>query len=205
METLSAPDRIARLLFGGVRRQVLSLVMGRPDERFYLREIVRLVGAGSGAVQRELAQLVEAELLCREVSGRQVYFSANRESLIYEELRAFVEKTAGVADVLRTCMAPLQRTARIEVAFVYGSVARGAQRSKSDVDVMVIGDVTMAQVVPTLRDAERVLRREVNATVFPPDEWRAKVADPSAFIRRVLAAPKLFITGGEHELERLAR
>lgn len=205
METLSAPDRIARLLFGGVRRQVLSLVMGRPDERFYLREIVRLVGAGSGAVQRELAQLVEAELLCREVSGRQVYFSANRESLIYEELRAIVEKTAGVADVLRTCMAPLQRTARIEVAFVYGSVARGAQRSKSDVDVMVIGDVTMAQVVPTLRDAERVLRREVNATVFPPDEWRAKVADPSAFIRRVLAAPKLFITGGEHELERLAR
>ena len=205
METLSAPDRIARLLFGGVRRQVLSLVMGRPDERFYLREIVRVVGAGSGAVQRELAQLVEAELLCREVSGRQVYFSANRESLIYEELRAIVEKTAGVADVLRTCMAPLQRTARIEVAFVYGSVARGAQRSKSDVDVMVIGDVTMAQVVPTLRDAERVLRREVNATVFPPDEWRAKVADPSAFIRRVLAAPKVFITGGEHELERLAR
>ncbi len=205
METLSAPDRIARLLFGGVRRQVLSLVMGRPDERFYLREIVRVVGAGSGAVQRELAQLVEAELLCREVSGRQVYFSANRESLIYEELRAIVEKTAGVADVLRTCMAPLQRTARIEVAFVYGSVARGAQRSKSDVDVMVIGDVTMAQVVPTLRDAERVLRREVNATVFPRDEWRAKVANPSAFLRRVLDAPRIFITGGEHELERLAR
>ena len=204
METLSAPDRIARLLFGGVRREVLSLVMGRPDERFYLREIVRVVGAGSGAVQRELAQLVEAELLCREVSGRQVYFSANRESLIYEELRAIVEKTAGVADVLRTCMAPLQRTARIEVAFVYGSVARGAQRSTSDVDVMVIGDVTMAQVVPTLRDAERVLRREVNATVFPTPEWREKVAHPSAFMRRVLAAPKLFVTGGEHELERLA-
>lgn len=205
METISAPDKIARLLFGGVRREILSLLMSRPDERFYLREIVRVIGAGSGAVQRELAQLVEAELLCREVSGRQVYFSANRESLIYEELRAIVEKTAGVADVLRTCLAPLQRTARIEVVFVYGSVARGEQRSHSDVDVMIIGDVTMARVVPALRDAERISRREVNATVMPTFEWREKVAHPSAFMSRVLAAPKLFVVGGEHELERMAR
>lgn len=205
METSSAPDRIARVLFGGVRREVLALLLGRPEERFYLREIVRMVGAGSGAVQRELAQLVDAELLCREVSGRQVYFSANRDCVVYEELRAIVEKTAGVADVLRTCMAPLHRTARVDVAFVYGSVARGAQRSPSDVDVMIIGDVSMAQVVPALRDAERLLGREVNATVFPPDEWRAKIANPSAFLRRVLDTPKIFVTGGEHELARLAR
>lgn len=205
MGTNLGSDTVARVLFGSVRREVLALLLGRPEERFYLREIVRTVGSGSGAVQRELAQLTDAELVVREVSGRQVYFSANREAPIYEELRAIIEKTAGVADVLRAKLSELVRSGRVDVAFVYGSVARGAQRSRSDIDLLVIGAAQLPELVPPLRDAEGTLGREINVSAFPVAEWRARLDDPSAFMRRVIDGPKMFVIGGVHELERLAR
>ena len=205
MGTLANPDRVSRVLFGSVRREVLALLLGRPDERFYLREIVRAVGAGSGAVQRELTQLAAAELVRREVSGRQVYFSANQDATVFPELRAIINKTAGVADVVRASLAPLLRAGRIDVALVYGSVASGKQTVKSDVDLLAVGDVTLGDLVPLLRAAERRLGREINPSVYPVAEFRAKLKRGAPFLRRIVAGPKLFVTGGEHELERLAR
>lgn len=205
MGTLANPDRVSRVLFGSVRREVLALLLGRPDERFYLREIVRAVGAGSGAVQRELTQLAGAELVRREVSGRQVYFSANQDATVFPELRAIINKTAGVADVVRASLAPLLRAGRIDVALVYGSVASGKQTVKSDVDLLAVGDATLGDLVPLLRAAERRLGREINPSVYPVAEFRAKLKRGAPFLRRIVAGPKLFVTGGEHELERLAR
>lgn len=205
MGTLANPDRVSRVLFGSVRREVLALLLGRPDERFYLREIVRAVGAGSGAVQRELTQLAAAELVRREVSGRQVYFSANQDATVFPELRAIINKTAGVADVVRASLAPLLRAGRIDVALVYGSVASGKQTVKSDVDLLAVGDATLGDLVPLLRAAERRLGREINPSVYPVAEFRAKLKRGAPFLRRIVAGPKLFVTGGEHELERLAR
>ena len=205
MGTLANPDRVSRVLFGSVRREVLALLLGRPDERFYLRESVRAVGAGSGAVQRELTQLAGAELVRREVSGRQVYFSANQDATVFPELRAIINKTAGVADVVRASLAPLLRAGRIDVALVYGSVASGKQTVKSDVDLLAVGDATLGDLVPLLRAAERRLGREINPSVYPVAEFRAKLKRGAPFLRRIVAGPKLFVTGGEHELERLAR
>src|SRR5712692_1173756 len=90
MGTAVHPDRVARLLFGSVRREILALLFGRPDERFYVRELVRVAGGGSGAVQRELKELTEAGLVIREAVGRQVFFSANRHAPIYTELHGIV-------------------------------------------------------------------------------------------------------------------
>ncbi|MGQ0643704.1 MAG: nucleotidyltransferase domain-containing protein [Gemmatimonadaceae bacterium] len=203
---LSQPhDLVARVLFGSVRREVLALLMGRPDERFYLREILRAVGGGSGAVQRELKQLTEAGLVHREAHGRQVYFSANRDAPIFPELQAIVQKTAGVADVLRVSLAPLIRAGRIQLAWVYGSVATGKQTARSDVDLILVGDATMSEVVPALEGADRRLQREINATVYPMKELRQKLKRGLPFLKRVVAGPKLFVAGDERELERLAR
>lgn len=196
---------MARVLFGQTRRDVLALLLGRPDERFYLREILRAVGGGTGAVQRELKRLVDAGLVERERDGVQVYFSANREAAIFPELQSIVQKTAGVADVLRTSLAPVLRGDRVTVAFVYGSVARGRQTARSDVDLMVVGDVTLADLVPLIRVAERKLGREVNPSIYPVAEFRAGLKRGAPFLKRVLAEPKLFVEGAERELERLAR
>jgi len=184
---------------------VLALLLGRPDERFYLREIVRAVGGGLGAVQRELKRLVEAGLVEREARGHQVYFSANRDASIFLELQAIIEKTAGAVDVLRTSLASLISQGRVELAFVYGSVASGKKTAKSDVDLLVVGDVSFEQIVPVLRAAEARLGREVNPTVYPVKEFRDKVKRGTPFLKRILAGPKLFVAGDDRVLGRLAR
>lgn len=195
----------ANVLFGQTRRDVLALLLGRPDERFYLREILRAAGGGSGGVQRELKQLVAAGILDRVREGRQVYFSANRDANIFPELQAIIQKTAGAGDVLRAALAPLIRQERIVLAFVYGSVAKGAQTANSDVDLLVIGDVTLTEVIPAVRDAEQRLGREVNPAVYPIAEFRKILNSGTAFLNRVVAGPKIFLAGDADELARLAR
>lgn len=200
----SSADRIAQVLFGAVRREVLALLYGRPDERFYYREILRAARGGSGAAQRELRQLVEAGLVNRVRDGHQVYFSANRESPVFDELQAIVRKTAGVADVVRAMLTPLIRR-HIKLAFVYGSVARGRQTSESDIDLLAVGDVTLADLLPAVRSAEARLGREINPSVYTVREFRQKVRSGAPFIRRVIAGPKLFVIGDESVLGKLAR
>jgi predicted nucleotidyltransferase len=155
-------------------------------------------------VQRELKQLVEAGLVQRQSEGRQVYFSANRGAAIFPELQAIIQKTAGAADVLRAGLAPLLRSERIVLAFVYGSVATGSQTAPSDVDVLILGDATLAEVIPAVRSAEKRLGREVNPSVYPVKEFRKKLKTGAPFLTRILAGPKHFIAGDERELERLA-
>lgn len=196
---------MAQALFGPTRRQVLSLLFGRPDERFYLREVVRAAGMGSGTVQRELAQLVEAGLIEREAHGRQVYFSVNRDAPIFPELYSLIQKTAGVAEVLRGSLGKLARAGDIEVALVYGSVAAGTPTASSDIDLLVVGSVTLSAMLPALRAAEAKLGREINPTVYPPAEFRQKARSGAHFLKRVLAGPKLYVAGDADELARLAR
>jgi len=205
MGSQAPADSAGRVLFGQTRREVLGLLLGRPGERFYLRQIVRTVGTGTGSVQRELNQLTEAGLITRVAEGRQVYFSANRSSVIFNELQAIIEKTAGAAEVVRSALAPLIGEGQIQVAFIYGSVAVGRQRVGSDVDLLVVGDVTLAEIVPGLRAAEARLGREVNPSVYPVEEFRERIKQEAHFLKRVLAGPKRFIVGDDHELGRLAR
>lgn len=205
MGTVTNPDRVSRLLFGSVRREVLALLLGRPEQRFYLREIVRAAGGGSGAVQRELQALLDAGLITREKQGHQVYFSANPDAPVFEELRAIVEKTAGAVDVLRAGLAALVKERRIEVALIYGSVAAGTQTARSDIDLLVIGDVSLKDLLPAVRAAENHLGREVNPSVFSVNELRDRLKRGSAFLSRILTGQKLFIEGDDRELKRMAR
>ena len=200
----TSPDRVSRLLFGSTRREVLALLLGRPDERFYLREIQRVVGGGSGAVQRELKQLTEAGLVDREVRGNHVYFSANRGASIFPELPAIVAKTAGSVDILRAALGSFHRHGQIDVALVYGSVATGKQTAASDVDLLVIGNVTLGDIISALRAAEGRLGREVNASVHTAREFREKLKRGTAYLKRISAGPKLFVVGDDGDFARLA-
>ncbi len=196
---------VGETLFGRTRRELLTILLGRPEQRFFFRELLRAVGGGSGAVQRELGLLTRAGLVYREQEGRQVYYSANRSAPVYPELKALIEKTAGAVDVLRTELGALLREERVSAAFVYGSAARGQQTSGSDVDLMILGEVSLGEVVPMIRAAERRLGREVNPSLFPLGEFRKGIRRGSSFLKRVAAGPKLFLKGDDRELARLAR
>lgn len=190
-------------LFGRTRQVLLGLLYTRVDEPQLQENLIQLAAAGRGAVQRELDFLAKAGVIRRSVRGRQVYFQANSASPVFGELRGLILKTAGLGDVLRAALAPLAQ--RIRAAFVYGSMAAGRENRASDIDVMIIGEVSFAQVADALGPAQQTLGREVNPTVYPPDEWRAKLKAKSHFARSVMKGEKIFLLGDERELARLAK
>jgi predicted nucleotidyltransferase len=203
MGTNSEISMLGTTLFGKTRRAVLALLYGHPDESFYLRQIARATGAGMGALQRELKQLAGAGVIQRNEIGQQAFFKANADCPVFHELRNLIIKTFGVADVLRAALSPLAD--KIQTAFIFGSMVSGEIKQGSDLDVMIIGRIKFAGVVAALSPAQETLAREINPVVYPPEEFRSKLAEGHHFLKTVLSAPKIFLIGDENELEKLAR
>ncbi len=188
-------------LFGKTRQAVLALLYGHDKESFYLRQIVRAVSLGQGRVQRELAHLTERGLLIRARRGNQVYYQANQNSPVFSELKSLLVKTAGVADVLRTALKNF--SSRVQVAFLYGSIATGMDRVTSDIDLLVIGRVSFGEVVEAVSVAQEKLQRDVNPSVYSPEEFWKKLLAGHHFLNEVFESPKIFLIGNERELKRV--
>lgn len=180
---------------------MLELLFCHSDKAFYFREIVRFTGLGQGAVQRELALLVHTELIIRQKKGNQVYYQANTGSSLFPEIKSLMTKTGGVAEVLRSALEPVHD--RIRVAFVHGSVAKGTETAQSDIDVLVVGDVTFSEVADLIGPHQESLGREINPSVYPTNEFAAKVLAKHHFVTSVIEEPKVFLIGDENEFRRL--
>ena len=174
---------------------------GHVGEAFYLRQLARCTDIALGPVQREIRQLVDAGLVIRKIVGTQTLYSANQESPAFAEIKGLVTKTVGMHDVLHTALDPLRK--KINLAFVYGSVARSGETERSDVDLMVVGKVDFNTVVETLADAQKILNREINPTVYSVKEFRGKVR--RNFLKTVLGDKRLFIVGDENVLRELGQ
>ncbi|HEY4069590.1 MAG TPA: nucleotidyltransferase domain-containing protein [Burkholderiaceae bacterium] len=190
-------------LLGRTRSAVLSTLLLRPDTALHVRELARLTGASPGSLHRELRSLTEFGLLVRQEVGRQVYYRANRDSQVFEELSGLLRKTGGLADVLRAALAPL--TPHIALAFVYGSIASGNARASSDVDVMILGDAGFADLVRALAPAQTTLAREVNVTPMTSADFARKLAEKDGFAVSVMRGEKIWLMGDNHDLAELAQ
>jgi len=195
-----SPNGLAGALFSKVQLSVLGLVIGQPDRSFRISEIIRLVGSGSGAVQRELETLTAAGIFTVSFSGNQKLYGANRQSPIFEELYGLVLKTVGLLEPLKKALKPYQ--SKIESAFVYGSIAKGTDIAKSDIDLMIIGEqITYGDIFMALQNAEKTLQRPINPNLMTPDEWRQRRSNKSAFVTKIAEQPKMFVIGTDHELQ----
>ena len=200
-KTAPLPRRtsLADALFSATQQRVLAFLFGQPERSFFATELIGLVGAGSGAVQRELARLAQSGLVTVTRMGTQKHYQANPKSPVFAELCAIARKTVGLADPLREALAPLAQ--RITAAFVFGSVAKRSDTAASDIDVLVLSDdLDYADVFEALQSAETTLGRTVNPTVQGPAEWRRKRKAGVAFAVKVMAQPKLFLIGSEEAL-----
>lgn len=181
-------------LFTKTQQQVLRLLFGQPGRSFYANEIVRYAGLGIGTVQRELARLSEVGLLIVTRQGNQKHYQANGESPIFEELRGIVVKTFGVADLLKEALQP--EAEKIQLAFIYGSVAKGSDTAASDIDLMIIADgLSYTALMTRLGEVEALLGRAVNPTLYSPAELQRKRSEDNAFVQRVLQQPKIVLMG----------
>ena len=187
-------------LFAGVQQRVLGALFGNPERSFYGNELLRLTGSGKGALQRELDRLVKAGLVTVRSVGNQKHYQANPEAPIFEELRGIAIKTFGIGDVLRGALLPLAK--KIRTAFIYGSVARRADTTRSDIDLLVVSDSLGYQdLIKALQAAERGLGRKISPTLYSSVELAKKRSGKNAFVLRVLEQPKIFLIGSDRDFE----
>lgn len=191
--------RIVDALLPGARRDILAATLLEPGRWWYLSDLARRLRRAPSSLQRELASLSAAGILRQRRDGNRVYFQADRTCPVFGELSGLMAKTAGLVDVLREALTPLRP--RIRIAFVHGSVARGTEGSSSDVDLLLVGTVSLAQVAPVLRRAEMRLGRPVNVTLYSPGELGTKLAAGHHYLRSVLGAERLLVIGHESDLE----
>lgn len=192
---------LAHSLLGSTRSAVMAALLLHPETALHVRELARLTGSSPGSLHRELRTLTELGLLLREEIGRQVNYRANVHSPVFAELAGFLRKTVGVVDVLRAALQSL--AGDIEMAFVYGSVAAGRESARSDVDVMVLGQASFADIAQALAPTQENLRREVNATVMKLTDFKHKYRAGEGFAASVRNEPKLWLIGNDDDLAKL--
>ena len=186
--------RLIDALFPHSRSAILSTLAAAGDEGLHLRGIAREANLNSKTVMRELHSLRDADILVSNKVGHQVVYRMNPNCPIYDELRSILRKTIGLASVLLTALEPVAD--RIEQAYIYGSLARGDERPDSDVDLMIIGNVTLRELSPLLREAGRILHRVINSTLYTPKEYEQELKAADSFIARVHHGERVDLIGG---------
>jgi len=188
-------------MFSPYRRAVLAALFLRPDERFHVRELGRMTGISAGSLHRELKAMAAAGLLVREKAGNQVFYRADTACPIFEELASIFRKTSALATLLQSALTELAD--RIDVAFVFGSVASGRQTAGSDLDVCVLGEVTLREVVKALAAVNETVGREINPVVMAAAGFAKRLAEGDRFARRIMSEPKVFVQGSADEFAEL--
>lgn len=190
---------LADILSSRARAEVFRLLFGISAEEFHVREIERRSGLAVRTVSQELKKLEDMDLVAARRDGNRLYYSANRDHPLYNDIRNMVMKTIGLAQILSGALAG----APISIAFVFGSVASGGEDAQSDVDLMVIGGTGLREVSRLLAGVSEQIGREVNPHVMSAEEFKERLRAEDHFLRRVIDSPKLFVVGDDDELARL--
>ena len=190
---------MADALFTRTQQNVLSLLFGQPGRSFFTNEIIRKSGGGSGAVQRELSRLVRSGLATVKRIGSQNHYQANPDAPLFDELCSIINKTTALVEPLKAVLQPF--LTQIELAFVYGSVAKKSDTASSDIDLMIIStSLTYADIFPALEEVSNQLQRSIQPTIYSLEELTKRIQAGNSFIKRVLEQPKIWIIGQDSEL-----
>ena len=189
---------LADALFTTTQQKVLGLLYAQPERSFYIKEILRLTGMGVATIKRELDRMIAAGILHMTKIGNQHHYQANPECPIYQDLLRIVKKTFGVAEVIKLALSPLAD--HIDWAFIFGSVASGKETSGSDIDLMIIGDVSFSEAVSALYSVQEKLGREINPKIYTKKEWIKMKNKKGAFIKEVLSKSRMDVMGDDNKL-----
>lgn len=190
----TAPTSLADALFTTTQQRVLALIFGQPGRSFYASELIERTGSGSGAVQRELKRLASSGLVTVKRIGNQKHYQANPDSPVFEELSGLVKKTVAPVVPIREALASLAE--RIDLAVLYGSVAKGTDTALSDIDILIVGDgLTLEDLYAALSPVEEDLERKISPTLYTSKEFVDRKAANNSFLSRVLSSEHLILIG----------
>jgi len=190
----SAPGGLAGALFTSTQQRLFALLFGQPDRSFFLGELIELAHSGTGAVQRELARLADAGLVLTKAIGNQKHFQANRAAPIFNELQVIVLKTIGLAEPIKAALAHSPEP--IELALIYGSIAKHSDTTTSDVDLLIVSErLSLEQAYAVLSPAENAISRKLSVTLLRPKEFQQRRLDNSPFLTKVISGQHILLAG----------
>lgn len=186
-------DPVANILFGKTRQAVLAQLFEHPEKGCYLRELSKQTGISPGALQHELKQLYQADLVLRREDGNRVVYQANREHPIFSDLQAIVHKTCGLPTQIREALAPLAE--RIRFAALYGSISKGHAHARSDVDLLIVGAVGLDETLKAISPVEKSIGREISIRIYSQEDFHKRRTDKESFLTGVLKGPLEILLG----------
>lgn len=180
-----------------IRRDLLALYFTNPSQRYYLRELHRILGYSAGSIRRELLKFQKDNLFNTQKVGNLLYYSLNTKHPLFKEIKSIVSKTIGVEGSLKKALSSVKK---ITMAFIYGSFATKREKAASDIDLMIIGDPDTSLLNEKMAELETKLKREINPTIYSLKEYRDKKKAESGFIMDLLKNPKIMLIGKEDDL-----
>lgn len=188
---------LERLLGSKSRARLLTIFVTHPGQDFYAQRLTTMTGLAESSVRYELRRLERLGVLIARPEGRERYYRIDDRHPLFPELKQLVYKTSGLGEILQEALAG---TSGVEVAFIYGSVAKGEERPTSDLDLFILGTPDREKLAAALEDAERRLGREINLVTMTMDEWRARISAGEGFVEEILRSPKILLVGDERSL-----
>lgn len=192
---------IGDALFTKTQQRVLGLLFGKPDQSFYTNEIVRRADMGRGTITRELEKLVSVGVVMMVRTGNQNHYQANELCPIYKELFGIVRKTFGLVDVIKDALNMVAN--QIDYSFIYGSVAKAEESASSDIDLLIVAEsLAYADVMNVLKDAEELLGRPINPSIYTGEQIQDKLKKKNAFLMKLMEQPKLWVKGDDNDIRK---
>lgn len=188
---------LAQLLSSQVRAEIFRLLFNGNKTAIHLRDLQRKSQLSIGTIQKEIGHLKNLDLVTSERDGNRLYYTANSDHPLYKHICGLVEKTSGVAEKLRETLNSING---IECAFIFGSFAKGEEKSHSDIDLIVIGSVGLRILSSRFKDLTEQTEREINPHIYSKKSWVEKLKKKDHFIQNVMNEKKIFLVGDENVL-----
>lgn len=187
-------NTLAQLLSSQVRAEIFRLLFNRKKTAIHLRDLQRRSQLSIGTIQKEIGHLKKLDLVIPERDGNRLYYTANTNHPLYKEICALVEKTSGIVEKLKEV---LSRIKEIECAFVFGSLAKGEEKSHSDIDLIIVGDIGQRVLSSKFKEVTEQTEREINPHIYSMKSWKAKLKKKDHFIKTILNDKKIFLIGDD--------
>lgn len=175
-----------------IRKKILEYFFYHVDERFYLRQMEKLLGFSAGNIRRELLKLKKEDLLKTEKVGNLVFYFLNQEYVLLDEVKNIVLKKSDVRIQLKKIFAEEKD---ITTAFIYGSHAAGIDMGSSDIDIFIIGNPDLRRIMKKIRIMEKELGREINLSCYTAAELESMKKNKDGFLESVLGSGKINLIG----------
>jgi predicted nucleotidyltransferase len=188
---------IARLFKSKARTAIFQLYFANTESSYYLRELERIFDVPVSILRKELMRLREEGVFLSEKKGNLLYYRLNTSFPLFEELKSIVRKTIGVEGLLRDAVTAIDG---VRTAFIYGSFAKGREKALSDIDLCIVGYIDEDQLIEKINAIEKSINREVNYTLFSPEELNKRIKNKDGFILDLIDGKKIMLKGKEDDL-----